>query len=497
MRWLNLDVIAALVVCSAATVCAAPTAASSAADLRKLLSNATEIFLPGSDEFIAASARWSVLDEPTPNIVVVPALEDDVVKTVQYATSSGIPLLAFNGAHGTLTTLGKFQYGIEIYLSQLSSVQIADDGETATIGGGTLAINVTNDLWAAGKQTVTGTCECVSILGPALGGGHGWLQGHHGLVADQFVSMNIVLANGSLVTVDETSDLWWAVKGAGHNFGIVTSLTSKIYDIVYPDWAIETIIFDGDQVEAVYEAANEYILQNGTQAAGIINWSYWLNIPTIDAEKPVILFYIIQEGVTSVDTAYTQAFHGLNPISVTADSGTFQDLAAWTEISLSDAPCQKEGLVNPRFPLYFETYNVTAQKLAYTLFAANVNGSSPFNSSIYMFEDYSSGGVKAVASDSTAFAYRADNVLSAPLLTYSPTDAARDAEAAALGNQLRDIIHAGTNPNGSYHVYVNYAYGDEGPSGWYGADDWRQAKLQALKEKYDPNGVFSFYAPIA
>lgn len=118
-----------------------------------------------------------------------------------------------------------------------------------------------------------------------MGGGHGWLQGHHGLVADQFVSMNIVLANGSLVTIDETSDLWWAVKGAGHNFGIVTSLTSKVYDIEHTDWAIETIFFSGDQVEAVYEAANEYILQNGTQDEGLINWSYWLNVPTIDAEK--------------------------------------------------------------------------------------------------------------------------------------------------------------------------------------------------------------------
>lgn len=214
-------------------------------------------------------------------------------------------MLAFNGAHGSLTTLGKFDCGIEIYLGRLNSVQLSQDGKTANIGGGTLSINVTNELWALGKQTgkflsrcgesrttykadtdttVTGTCECVSILGPALGGGHGWLQGHHGLVADQFVSMNIVLANGSLVMVDETSDLWWGMKGAGHNFGIVTSLTSKVYDIEYSDWAIETIIFSGDKVEAVYEAANDYILGNGTRDAGLINWSYWLNIAAIDTK---------------------------------------------------------------------------------------------------------------------------------------------------------------------------------------------------------------------
>lgn len=129
---------------------------------------------------------------------------------------------------------------------------------------------------------MTGTCECVSLLGPALGGGHGWLQGHHGLIADQFVSMNVVLADGSLQTIDATSDLFWAMKGAGANFGIVTSLTSKIYNIQYSNWAIDTLIFSGEKVEVVYQAANDYLLKNGTQPADVINWSYWLNIPAID-----------------------------------------------------------------------------------------------------------------------------------------------------------------------------------------------------------------------
>lgn len=131
-------------------------------------------------------------------------------------------------------------------------------------------------------RTVTGTCECVSLMGPALGGGHGWLQGHHGLVADQFVSMDVVLADGELQTVDPESDLWWALNGAGHNFGIVTSVTTKVYDIEHRDWAIETIVFSGDKVGAVYDAANKHLLQNGTQAADVINWSYWLHDAAAD-----------------------------------------------------------------------------------------------------------------------------------------------------------------------------------------------------------------------
>jgi FAD/FMN-containing dehydrogenase len=105
-------------------------------------------------------------------------------------------------------------------------------------------------------------------MGPALGGGHGWLQGHHGIIADQILSMNVVLADGSLQTIDQTSDLFWAMKGAGQNFGIVTSVTAKIYDIQYRDWAIETLVFSGGQVGKVYQAANDHLLRK--QPAGVM-----------------------------------------------------------------------------------------------------------------------------------------------------------------------------------------------------------------------------------
>lgn len=97
--------------------------------------------------------------------------------------------------------------------------------------------------------------------------------------------MNIVLANGDMKTIDNKSDLWWGMQGAGHNFGIVTSVTTKIYDIQYTNWAIETIVFSGDKVEDVYEAANKYIVQGGNQSADIHNWSYWLNNASLDADK--------------------------------------------------------------------------------------------------------------------------------------------------------------------------------------------------------------------
>lgn len=72
---------------------------------------------------------------------------------VEFASKNDIPVLAYNGHHGTLTTLGRMQYGIQIYMPELNSINIAQDGKTVTVGGGINSKKVTDSLWAAGKQT--------------------------------------------------------------------------------------------------------------------------------------------------------------------------------------------------------------------------------------------------------------------------------------------------------------------------------------------------------
>lgn len=206
--------------------------------------------------------------------------------------------------------------------------------------------------------------------------------------------------------------------------------------------------------------------------------------------------YIIQEGVDKVDAKYTKPFHDLRPLVIKPQSGTYKDLASWTRIALDSPPYQDFGFNNPRFPIYTKAYNTTAQKKAYELYAAAIAGAeSPYTNSIFMFEDYATAGVRARAVDSSAFGFREDLILAAPLIIYGPTDKARDDEAELLGNQLREIIREETGSS-ELHTYVNYAYGTEGPKSWYGYEKSRQARLKALKKKHDPKGVFSFYAPL-
>jgi len=94
-------------------------------------------------------------------------------------------------------------------------------------------------------------------MGIMLGGGHGYLQGQYGLLADQMMEARVVLANGSIVTTSEHSnpDLFWAMRGAGHNFGIVTALKYKIHD-PKSDWTANIMIFQGDKIEEFVRVAN-------------------------------------------------------------------------------------------------------------------------------------------------------------------------------------------------------------------------------------------------
>ncbi|KAK6700589.1 FAD-linked oxidoreductase chry5 [Fusarium graminearum] len=204
----------------------------------------------------------------------------------------------------------------------------------------------------------------------------------------------------------------------------------------------------------------------------------------------------MQEGVDVVDKAYTGPFQELKPLAVDAKKGVYTDLAKWVGVTTEDGPCQKNGAMNPRFPIYLQDYNPAAQKKAFNYFADNIRGDSIFNGSLVTFDGYSTEGVKAIDSKSTAFAYRNQNILVGPLLSYQSNGTATDEKASEIGHKVRDILHEGTGRD-TVPVYVNYAFGDEGPKEWYGSEAWRQSRLQELKEAYDPKGMFSFYAPIA
>lgn len=124
-------------------------------------------------------------------------------------------------------------------------------------------------------------------MGPGLGGGHGWNQGRYGLGLDQFVEANVVLGDGSLLTVSDEShpDLFWALRGAGHNFGIVTSVRYKVYDVPEDNtWVVSKYTYTQDKLEDVFGVLNGFT-DGGNQPVELRHWTTFFRNVSIDTEN--------------------------------------------------------------------------------------------------------------------------------------------------------------------------------------------------------------------
>lgn len=133
---------------------------------------------------------------------------------------------------------------------------------------------------------VTGLAECVSVIGPLLGGGHSLLQGQFGYALDNLISARVVLSDGTLVeaSASKNSDLFWALRGAGHNFGIVTSFVVNAYDIK-TDWTVYSLIFTQDKLEALFALINKHEDGSISRPAELALTGVFVRILPIDAEQ--------------------------------------------------------------------------------------------------------------------------------------------------------------------------------------------------------------------
>ncbi|APA15090.1 hypothetical protein sscle_14g098600 [Sclerotinia sclerotiorum 1980 UF-70] len=462
-------------------------------DLQPLLSSSAEIYYPGSEGYINATTRWDAYTKPGLDVVVKVACEEDVQETIRYANSHSVPFLAISGGHATSSTLLEIKSGIGIYLRGLSGVSISPtDKSQALILGGTLSGEVISELWDLGKQTATGACDCVGFISPVLGGGHGWLEGRYGLMADNLISARVVLANGTAVTVDNTqhSDLFWGLRGAGHNFGIVTSIYYQIYDRT-PDidsFATATFTFTQDRLEEVFSIANQWLAAKYRPVElmymGLIAFD-----PIVDS-KPIVQFQLRWQGADNIPDEYTDPLNALNPVSVIQSHISLLNINALTGASPSGPACVDE-IGRQLFPTDLDSWNVASLRAVLDIFSTFP---ASFSNSLMLLEGYATNRVLEIPSDSTAYALRSKQLLAAPFFTYPPNDETLQRDMIKLGKQIRNVMLNGTGEK--LHAYVNYATGDESQEALYGYEPWRLERLRKLKKEYDPLGRFNFFGPI-
>jgi FAD/FMN-containing dehydrogenase len=190
------------------------------------------VIRPGDADYDEARALHNAMIDKQPALIVRVADVDDVVAAVNYGREHALDIAIRGGGHNG-AGLASVDDGLVIDLSAMNGVEVDADNRTVKIGGGALLGDVDAATNAHGLATPAGIIASTGAGGLMLGGGIGHLSRGLGLSIDNILGAEVVLADGSVVNAneDENPDLYWAIRGGGGNFGVVTSITAKLHPI--------------------------------------------------------------------------------------------------------------------------------------------------------------------------------------------------------------------------------------------------------------------------
>lgn len=249
-------------------------------DLSSNLSNRSQVILTTDSSYPTDfTQRWSIYTkaEPAYAVAAKPATVGDVQTILRYATKNKVPLLATGGGHGYSTTLSGLHNALDVDLSNFKKIKVDASTNTMVVGAGSKFHDMFDPLYAAGKMMrksptyrhpkiltkppASGGTSPPSIIGLTLGGGVGPLSGEHGLLIDSLLSVEMVTGSGEILTASatENSDLFWGMRGAGFNFGVVTSATYRIYDTINDGMVYNAdMSFEAEKNATIFEILQTY-----------------------------------------------------------------------------------------------------------------------------------------------------------------------------------------------------------------------------------------------
>jgi FAD/FMN-containing dehydrogenase len=218
-----------------------------------------EIVLPGSAGYDAARIVWNAMIDRRPAIVARCEGADDVVRAIRFAREQDLTIAVRSGGH----SIGGFSTcddGIVIDLSLVRGARVDPEHRTARVNGGALLGELDREAQAFGLACPVGVVGHTGVAGLTLGGGMGRLQRRFGFTIDNLLSVDLVTADGELLHVSESEhpDLFWGMRGAGPNFGIVTSFEFRLHE-VGPDVVQGLIAFPAARAHEVADRFREYL----------------------------------------------------------------------------------------------------------------------------------------------------------------------------------------------------------------------------------------------
>ena len=435
-----------------------------------------ELILPGSANYDEARTIWNAMINKRPAAIVRCSGVADVVTAVNFAREAGLIVAVRGGGHN-IAGLALCDDGLVIDLSQLKAVRVDSFARRAFVGPGATLADVDRETQVFGLATPLGVNSTTGISGLTLGGGFGWLTTQYGMTVDNLVSARVVTADGRTLraSAEENSDLFWALRGGGGNFGIVTEFEFQLHS-VGPDVLTGLIVYPFSEAKSVLRKKRDFL------ASAPPNLNVWAVLrkapplpflPTEIHGREVVVLAVFFSGDPE---------HGRKLIAPLRTFGTpvgehlgVQPYTAWQQAF--------DPLLTPGARNYWKSHNFSA--LPDGVFDSVVEYASRLPSPhCEIFLGRLGGAAARVAPDAMAYGNRDANfVMNVHGRWETPQE-----DAACMG-WAREFFHASAK-YATGGVYVNFMTGDgvDRISSAYGTN---YARLARIKAKYDPRNFFS------
>jgi len=191
-----------------------------------------DVLTPDDPGYGAMRVPYNAMHPGHPGLVVRATGVADVVDAVNFAREHGL-LLAVRGGGHSVAGLSSVDGGLLIDLGAMNGVDVDPDAGLVRVQGGALLGDMDRNTMAFGLVAPGGVVSDTGVAGLTLGGGEGWMRRKYGLASDNVVAAQVVCADGEVRTAsaDTNPDLYWAIRGGGGNFGIVTSFTFRLHPL--------------------------------------------------------------------------------------------------------------------------------------------------------------------------------------------------------------------------------------------------------------------------
>lgn len=426
------------------------------------------VLTPADEDFAAVSAVTLGGFDPRPAAIVRALDERDVATALAVARRHGLPVAVRSGGHSA-AAYGSVDDGVVIDVRELADVQIDPDTRTAWVGAGATAGGVSTAAAQHGLAVGFGDAGTVGVSGITLGGGVGYLSRAQGLTIDNLLTVDVVLADGRTVRADATShpDLFWALRGGGGNFGVVTRLQYRLHPVSEVTGGMLFLPATPEVVAGLVSAGQEAPEQLGL-IANVMPCPPMPFVPAQHHGSLVVMALVCYAGPAD------DADDALAPIRALATP--LADLVrpiSYPEMFPPEDPSYRPTAVTRT--MFLERVDVDLAARALDLLAQadgmRVVQLRPLG-----------GAIARVPDDATAYAHR-----SAPLMANVATFVTGEdrAERLAWVERMLAVLDQGV-PG----AYVNFV-GDEGPDrvrAAYPGATWD--RLRAVKAAYDPENVF-------